>query len=286
MLKTSSQKNNRHWWETQVRSKVDRYTVHLATKTIAEDFIACDSLQQCADTYATEAFYLLTADQDRLAYQLADRAIIAANEALQSESFERMFRRVKLLVADDPDTYVDDESFQPTSKQLHIQKTVGKMKTLRALQYAMWFKTGERPLELLREVTQLHQQYYDLYSRQFGKCAVNDLIRDYTEAGFFVDTIDLFEEELGKTKPSNKERHSDHNVAYTMCRLSEYALGNQDISSIVSKMVDHWYKRSTQWYITDWSLPWDMQLTWAYLRAKHFTGVTELRPLLDDLRGY
>ena len=282
---------NGRWWSVQVEGRL--YDYRAGVPSIARDRERFSSLEACAQWRVWDAFYLLVDGYEEIAHGLADYAVLVAEEALRTESFERQFRVMKAVAYSDEQ--VEDESFRPSHLQRSIEVASGRRNCLLAIHYARWFGTGVREMGSLRDALEWERERYELLVKQYMKAARVDaqslagLLQAYVEAGDFRAAADLCRRDYEKPVwEMPRTRGAGRDQVHVLYLLAELGLGEHDALDVVRACTRQWYDRSRNWP-TDRSIVTLMErsrLGWAYLWQKHFGGVIEMRPLLDDLRGY
>lgn len=282
---------NREWWSVQLDARLDQYQA--GVPSLAGDRVRFSSLEWCAQRRVWDAFYVLAAGLEHLAHAVSDYVMVVAEEALQSESFERQFRKMKTVP--ESNTVVEDDSFQPSALHVSIERASGRANCLEALHYARWFRTGTRPMDLWAEMLIWRRQYYELMVKQYmklrrvGAVTMLPLMRGYVEGANFREAVDLYrrdyEKPLRDWPPTRAAGRSQVHVLYL---LALHGLGETDVLDVVRACVQQWHRRSHDWTSEPCHSPLLDQgrLAWAYLWQAHFGGITEFRALLDELRGY
>lgn len=290
MLNKEHQNKNREWWQGRVGSAL-RASAEIPT--LEESRQRFPSLQRCAHWYIERAFEFFATEYAERADSAADLVIQAAQEALRTEDFERIFVQYKDKDPLADPLFEEDKAFEPSVEQARIQNTAGRMQTLKALHDAIWFRTGERPKELWEKAARLHRDYYDLYVRgvPYPQSLVS-LLMDHVEAQRYEDAMSLYQknqrpmENPWKGWVPSKDRPPKRNVPRVLSLLSAFALGDRSLEQTVRSEVEHQYVKCLLWHAPAEFLKWRDKLGWAYLRGKHLTGVTDIHALIHDLRGY
>lgn len=302
---------NRQDWEPQVHSRVSDYR---SFPSLEQDRTRVSSLEKRARDRCHDAFYLLAGGEDELALRVAEYAAAVAREALRTESFERMFYR-RIPTPDGLEK--DDPTFQPTPLMEQVQRTRGVMHCREVLHYCHWFRSGERPMDLWAEVVDVSREFYELFCRQYleqertNALSLAPILRKYVEGEQFESASELYwkdyrnpllelPNDLGVLRgdsldddPEFEPEDSEEYVeAYaggrvqTLYALAEHLRGQAGLRPLARAGVEHWFHQCRDWTTGVAGLSAFDRLGWAYLYGKHFSGVTELRPLLHDLRGY
>lgn len=253
------------WWQRRRDVFLEDFIALYANKSLDESLKSFGSLQGCAQVYTRQAFHLLMVDQYEEAHQAIDHAHSAAEQALRIKSFEQLFRG----------------AVRHQQEYLLVEEAVGRMQTLKSLHYIDWFRTGERPLEILSEaLTNLHvarnfnPPWYDL----------KDVMMDYVQAGQYLDATELYSSD--RSRKNNEDFSPKNGVESTLFLLAEGLSQRTQNTEAARQAVSYWYGRSLNWTVNDVNLPWWMRLGWAYLWHHHFSKPLELQPLLRELRGF
>lgn len=275
---------NRSWWQRHTDARADYYLKGLSGKTPGDD-MGFSSLENAAWVYANHAFDFLAGDRDDLAADAIERAIWTAEEALRTESYNRLYYRMKPvggIAPHAPGGSVVDETFKPTPKQVATEKLCGRMKSLEHLHYALWFKTGERPMDLFRQSVDLRKECFVLRQGE----EFPELLQNSVQAEDYEYAMGLAKKQVPRATSPPKNAHFALNEAYALFIVANYGLGRQDLEPYARIAVDHWYGRSLDWTHHGSDLPWWTALGWAYLRGRFFAGVLDSRSLIKELRGY
>lgn len=280
MFTPTLQQRNQAWWNNNIQSELRRYPKQFAGRKISDHRDEWFILQRLACVGVDVAFILLVGEREPEAFEMLDLAIEAAHETLRVESFE------------------PSRAPSPTPQHVLEAKTCGRMMTLKALHYAIWFRTGTRPMELWDEVIAAHLEY----EKATIVSLADDLINDYVEAGRYDEALSLFRskfvddleqeqaeratEVLLTRRELPKQLRFTRNPTRVMAVLAEYAAGNQALKPVAQAGVEIWYNRCLNWVLPQVSTYYQVRLRWAYLHGKHFSGVTELKTMLHELRGY
>jgi hypothetical protein len=273
--------DNERWWQVQITSVAESYPPLSPARTIEEDEEFFLSLQECVSTYLHNAFSLLVGECDDVASHLLDRTVERAQEALRTESFERYGMVEPPGGLPVPGKLELHETLQPTPKMIRTKKLYGRLDTLESLHYALWFKTGERPMDMFRESLELRKEYYMLRKDGFERLLLNAV-----QAEDYEYVISWCRRKIPKAALPPKDNHFRRSNKHVLYVLSEYALGRDDLEPFARSGVDYWFEWCLDWVTPDASLPWWIRLGWAYLRGRHFTGVTDIRALIRELRGF
>jgi len=255
-------------------------------KTLEEDKANYRSLQGAAEYFVLLAFYMIAGEGDeRLIIEALDRGIRVAEEALRIESFNRLFYRVKMVPGaslGEPEQSVEDETFKPTAKQIKIEKLKGRMQTLECLSHALWFKNGQRPMDIFRESVEARKEAYELDRFPF-----EELVLNCAQVGDYEYVSNMCQKKVPKAMLPPQSSQFKRNDNYVLYVLSKYALDNRDLEVYAREGVGYRYEQCRIWDTErpGWS-PWWIGVGWAYLWGKHFSGVTEARLLIRELRGY
>ena len=148
-------------------------------------------------------------------------------------------------------------------------------------------------MDVWHELMPWSRMYAELWSHGLLKEArldsgkAQDLMRDYLWADDPAGASAVYRDDHGGKLASslNVRRKVTHPLG-VLYLLAEYAGGKQEPEGMVRAGTDHWHHLSRDWTALDARLNWDLRLSWAYLRGRYFTGVTEPRALIHDLRGY
>jgi hypothetical protein len=155
------------------------------------------------------------------------------------------------------------------------------MSALRWLHYGLWFKTDQRPIEMLRESVEIWKEVYAARHGDFEW-----LLLDAVQAEDYEYALSLCKKKCPRAAIPPVDGHFKRNSNYVLYTLCEYALGNSSLEPFAQAGVEYWYERSMKWSPPDPTLPWWIRLGWAYLRGKHFTGVTGAKDIIRELRGF
>ena len=270
---------NQGWWEAQAQSALCRLE-SISRKDLREVEAMFPSLQSCAESCVSDALVLLVLDYDKEAQLLLDWAAESAKEALRTERFDRIF--------DQPEQDPAKE-FRPSPKQMGIERTAGFYRTSWALHDAIWFRSGIRPLYIWKQSLAWYEEYCQLAFKSY-RSVLDSLMIIHIEAEDYDRAKELYRE--FSTGPLEEPPHdmrflnSPQHVLYT---IAEFVSGNQEYESAAQAGIDHWYRLCRDWVTPpkyECLQTWDGRLSWVYLRGKHFTCTTRIKPLLKDLRGF
>jgi len=284
VLDEQVRKANRDNWTRKMQGLLEWFVRHSARTSMQDEVGHWSSLARCASTYARWAFNFLAMEREEEATWCCRRAIEAAEEALRSEDFEPRFRRLKPWHPGATTPPEIDATVKLTSKQVHIEKVAGKEEALGALYYARWFLTDERPMDLWAEVVRLHREYYDLHSKRYERDEL--LLLMYTQAEQYEEAIEHYRRicrrPLQGPPTSLHFRRSAHHALYV---VSEFALGRPEFEHFARAGIEHWHEQCQDWSTPGFFIAESRRLGWAWLRGRNFTGVTDVRTLIRELRG-
>ncbi|NLN77203.1 MAG: hypothetical protein GX139_12985 [Armatimonadetes bacterium] len=287
MMNDRIRESNRTLWQERVLPDRERmFQENFQGRTPAElkNEVTGGILQRLAFHLSDNAFRLLAGEREDLAIQAADLLVQVSEEALRTESFARLYYPVDPVAnrfIDPEEEPIPPNAIMPTPKKLRIEKILGRASCLEYLHYGLWFKTDVSLIETLRESVELQKEVYAARHDDFDW-----LLMNVVEAEDYEYALEMCRKKAPKAVVPPTDGRFKRSKYYVLLLLCEYALGNVDVRRFAEEGVEYWYDRSMKWSPPDPSLPWDIRLGWAYLRGKHFTGVTGARALIRELRGY
>jgi hypothetical protein len=279
---------NKNLWSIQAKSVLGYVNDVVARKTLEEELEVEGSAQSRISGYMYQAFQLSASGHYHEADFLLKRIIDLGNDSLERQNFDRIFRVRIMPDPDNPDTAYDDPNFRPTPKQLELERAWGTASISTDMAFAEWFLTKSFPLERFKNVAQFQERHYYL-SREVKRLGSMEYpLYYFLLAESYGDALRFYSRQA---KGKSSDVHpTDWRFARSMSRtlavLAEYAAGSDQLFPLIKSAVEKRYERSRDWTHSDMDYSWKVRVVWAYLHGRHFSGVTELRPLLDGLRGY
>lgn len=260
---------NQKYWEKQRRVQLEDYSLRSQDPTRQPSSIALEHLLGYAGGFIREAFFLLMCNCEKEATDLIEAAELTANRALRLACPDKIFI----------------SEIRHESPYREMESVAGRMKALDWLHYAEWFRTGERPLEILTDIAYLRRQYYDL-TQSYKKDILDDVMIACVQAEQFQATVHLFQMEWPERMTRPKTMQFQRSQVRTLAVLAEYLAGDGSYRTLAEGAVNYWLQKSSNWSQLDADLPWWRKLSWAYLRTRHFGTDYSLSSILQDLRGY
>jgi hypothetical protein len=282
LLNNKLMEKNRDYWSADYDAELRYYRHAWEDNSMEKVKIRFGGFSGVANVAVRTAFSFMMAERPDLYHLLIDLAIEAAHEALRTHDF------------------APPPQLKPTPRNVECAIAYGTMDMLSALQYATWFKTGQRPLDILRQCVEAWRKYLELAVDH----SVEPMIEILVEAGYYEEALALFrsafkedkydammtryeEEEIRGLKTPNRLAFA-RSETRTLAVLASFLAGNKARESIARDSTRMWYRKAMIWdSVASYMYPSHKDhLRWAYLWHTHFTGVSDLQVILQDLRGY
>jgi hypothetical protein len=257
-LKEQDREKNREYWDIYERNYHEflengdyRDVKPTEIEVLRQRFASYEGI---ANSCVNDSFDFLTLGHTAVAHRLAQVAAASAEAALQREDFSRIFTG----------------EARKNPQFVEIEKYEGRRSVYRYWHYAHWFLTGERDWQLLHS------------SVEAGLCAKSlDLLHmspDYLIA-MCVES-EMYDEAIKITRSSDTKQY------HGLVTVAEWQMGDATKEELAREKIEYWYYQSRKWRPLRADLPWWNRLNWAWLHGCYISGITELQPLLHQLKGY
>jgi len=287
MLEASS---NKEWWQRQADSTAEYYA---ATFKIGDELSRFSSLQGCAWFYVWSAFKLLvTETSPELSTIILERAIEVATKAIEIESYEKMYYRMKHYQDENGMVIIEeDRDFHPSKKEVQIQRLNGTLTCLKSIYYAHILLNKSIDQKLIAKITTYYNESYALYyAKSFSIEAFEEILYWCLESNN-ADMAISYYKEYNKSIPIDKlilKKDYNRNPIYVLYIIANYLSGKHELGLYVEKGMDYWIRRCNNWYIPgsiailpDW-----IRINWAILYFYIKNETYDVNSIIKLLRGY